>query len=93
MSDPVHLRALVHGNVQGVYYRAFTARAAKALSLRGFVRNTQGGDVELEAEGERADIEELLRQLKAGPPSAMVKKIDTVWSACQNQYRSFDVRY
>lgn len=93
MSDLVHLRAVVHGRVQGVYYRAFTARAAKALNLKGFVRNTPGGDVELEAEGERADIEQFLRQLKTGPPSAVVEKIDTVWSACQDLYRSFDVRY
>lgn len=93
MSDLVHIRALVHGRVQGVYYRAFTARVAKALSLKGFVRNRQDGNVELEAEGERADIEELLRQLKSGPPSAVVKKIDTDWSAYQNIYRSFDVRY
>ena len=93
MSDLVHLRALVHGRVQGVYYRAFASRAAKALSIKGFVRNMRNGDVELEAEGERTDIQDLLRQLKAGPPEAVVEKIDTAWSGYEGLYKSFDVRY
>ena len=93
MSDLVHLRALVHGKVQGVYYRAFTSRAARSLSIKGFVRNTRSGDVELEAEGERDDINELLRQLEAGPPEAEVDNIDTKWSEYGCLYKSFDVRY
>jgi len=93
MSNLIHIRAVVHGRVQGVYYRAFTSRAARTLSIKGFVRNTRSGDVELEAEGERADIEELLRQLKTGPPEAEVDKIDTAWSDYSGMFKSFDVRY
>ena len=93
MSDMVHLKALVHGRVQGVYYRTFVSNAARALSITGFVRNTHDGDVELEAEGERENIEELLRKLRVGPPDAIVEKIDTNWSAYQGLYKSFDVRY
>jgi len=93
MSDLVHLKAVVHGKVQGVYYRAFVSHAAKALSIKGFVRNTRSGEVELEAEGDRINIDELLRQLYIGPPEAMVKKIDTTWSAFQGLYKSFEVRY
>lgn len=93
MSDLVHLKALVHGKVQGVYYRAFTFRAAKLLSIKGFVRNNPDGNVEFEAEGEKANIEELLRQLKKGPPEAVVEKIDIVWTSYKGLYKSFDVRY
>lgn len=93
MSDLVHLKALVQGKVQGVYYRAFTARAAKSLDIKGFVRNTDSGDVELEVEGERANIEKLIKQLNSGPPGAIVKKIDTVWAPYRGLYSSFDVRY
>lgn len=94
MPDLVHLRAVVHGRVQGVYYRAFTARAAKTLALKGYVRNmTRSGDVELEAEGERGKLEELLIQLKAGPPDAVVQSIDTKWSDYSGLYTGFDVRY
>ena len=93
MSDLAYLKVIVHGRVQGVYFRAFVSQAAKALSLRGFVRNTRGGDVELEAEGDRANIEELLSQLYIGPPKAIIKKMDITWSDYQGLYTSFDVRY
>ena len=93
MSDLAHLRAFVHGKVQGVYYRAFVSHVAKALSLKGFVRNMPDGGVELEVEGEKKDIEKLLMQLHIGPPEAVVEKIDTVWSVYRGLYQSFDVRY
>jgi len=89
----VHLNALVHGRVQGVYYRAFTSRLAKSLSLKGYVRNTAAGNVEVVAEGPKDMIEELLRQLKIGPEDAIIEKIDTKWSDYTGKYTSFDVRY
>jgi len=89
----VHLKALVHGRVQGVYYRAFTSRVAKSLGLKGFVKNTRSGDVEIEAEGDKPGLEEMLRQLKIGPSEAIIENIDTVWSDYKGVYSSFDVRY
>jgi len=93
MSDIVHVNALVHGRVQGVYYRAFSSRLAKSLSLKGYVRNTRAGDVEIEVEGVREKVEELLRQLKIGPTDAIIEKIDLKWSDPTGKYTSFDVRY
>jgi len=93
MSDIVHLNALVHGRVQGVYYRAFTSRLAKSLSLKGYVRNTRAGDVEIEVEGGKDKVEQLLRQLKIGPQDAIIEKIDLKWSEPTGQYTNFDVRY
>ncbi len=93
MSDMVHLNALVHGRVQGVYYRAFASRLAKSLSLKGYVRNTAAGDVEVEIEGPKDKIEELLRHLKIGPPDAIIEKIDMKWSGYTGKYTGFDVRY
>jgi len=94
MAELVHLKAHVHGQVQGVYYRAFTSRVAKSLGLRGYVKNIVGsGDVEIEAEGDKAKLEELLRQLEIGPPEAFIESIDTTWSDYRGQYPGFDVRY
>lgn len=93
MSDLSNLRAVVHGKVQGVYYRAFTARTAKQLSLKGYVRNLPGGQVEVEAEGEKAALEQLLQILKEGPDGAHVDKVDATWSAGKGLYTAFDVRY
>jgi len=81
MSDLVHLKALVNGKVQGVYYRAFTFRAAKNLSIKGWVKNSPTGDVEVQAEGTRDNLEALLKEMKVGPAGASVTKIDVTWSA------------
>ncbi|MFA5079159.1 MAG: acylphosphatase [Dehalococcoidia bacterium] len=93
MSDPAGLRAIVHGRVQGVYYRAFTHRAAKSLSLMGWVKNLPSGDVEVLAEGARDDLEALLKQLKVGPEGASVSKIDVTWSEYTGGFIGFNVRY
>ena len=94
MSDLVHLNALVHGKVQGVYYRAFVAHAAKSLSIKGYVKNiSHTGDVEVAAEGEKLKLEEMLCQIKEGPPEAVVENIETTWSAYTGQYTNFNVNY
>ena len=93
MGELVHLKALVHGKVQGVYYRAFVSRIAKSLSLKGYVKNLSNGDVEVEAEGMKDVLEELLRRLKAGPDGAVVEKIDITWPEYTGKYSAFDVRY
>ena len=93
MSDLAHLKALVHGRVQGVYYRAFTFRAAKGLSLKGWVKNLPSGSVEVQAEGTRGSLEALLKELKAGPEGASVTRIDVTWSAYTGDFSRFDVRY
>ena len=94
MSELVRLYALVHGKVQGVYYRSFAAHAAKSLSVKGYVRNiSHTGDVEVIAEGERSKIEEMLQQLREGPPEAVVNSIDVTWSVYTGQFANFDVRY
>jgi len=93
MPELAHLTAIVHGKVQGVYYRAFASRVAKLLSLKGYVKNVANGDVEVEAEGEKGLLEELLHRLKAGPDGAVVEKIDVTWPEYTGKYRAFDVRY
>jgi acylphosphatase len=93
MPELEHLKALVHGKVQGVYYRAFASRIAKSLSLKGYVKNVTNGNVELEAEGEKGLLEDLLLRLKAGPDGADVTKIDVTWSEYTGKYNAFDVRF
>jgi len=93
MSDPAGLKVIVHGRVQGVYYRAFTHRAARGLSLTGWVKNLPSGDVEVLAEGARDDLEALLKQLKVGPEGASVSRIDATWSEFTGGFSGFNVRY
>ncbi len=68
---------LVHGIVQGVGYRLFTARIARTLGLSGFVRNLDDGRVEAVAAGPGENIGRFLADLRKGPPGGRVDGIQT----------------
>ena len=94
MTDLASIQVIVYGYVQGVFFRAFVSRQAIELGLTGYVRNLPGGEaVEVQAEGERKQLEELIDYLKVGPPTARVKNIVTNWSEYTGSYSSFSVRY
>lgn len=57
----------VSGRVQGVGYRWFVINEARRLGLRGWVRNTADGSVELEAAGSASAIATLRERLIVGP--------------------------
>jgi acylphosphatase len=82
----------VRGIVQGVNYRWFTQRRAAALGLTGFVRNLPDGSVQVDVEGERASIQQLLEALRIGPAAAVVESVETAWHAPSGEYQQFEVR-
>ncbi len=69
------LHFLIQGRVQGVGFRWFVQREASELELRGWVRNTEDGDVEVVAAGEAGDIDELRLSLRRGPRGSRVDRI------------------
>ncbi len=69
------LHFLIQGRVQGVGFRWFVQREAGELALRGWVRNTEEGDVEVVAAGEPADLDELRASLRRGPRGARVDRL------------------
>jgi acylphosphatase len=66
---------LIQGRVQGVGFRWFVQREASELNLRGWVRNTEDGDVEVVAAGEIGDLDELRSSLRKGPRGSRVDRI------------------
>ena len=93
MSELAYLEIKVYGHVKGVYYRAFTSRLAKSLGLRGYVRNLpELSAVEVNAEGPKEKLEELVRQLEVGPPESLVEHMDVEWSAFTGQFSKFEIR-
>jgi len=93
MTELASLKAIVYGHVQGVFFRAFVSTQAKELGLTGYVHNLPGGEVEVQAEGERKQLERLIGYLKVGPPTARVSKIVTEWSDYTGNYSGFRIRY
>ncbi len=72
----VAFRFLVSGKVQGVFFRASTAREAARLGIRGHAINLPDGRVEVLALGSAAAVEELRRWLAHGPRGARVRGVE-----------------
>jgi acylphosphatase len=90
-SDLVCAEIFVSGDVQGVGYRFFTQRAAMELGLSGRARNLYDGRVQVEVEGPRIKIEELLVRLRVGPRLASVTDVVVTWKAATGTMRGFTV--
>lgn len=94
MQERVRLTALVRGRVQGVYFRAFVTEHARKLGVTGFVRNLPDFTVvEVQAEGEKKRLDELLDRLRVGPPGAKVERVETAWSDYKGTFKDFEIRY
>lgn len=94
MANMAHLSATVYGRVQGVFFRSFVQNVARGLGLRGYVRNLARGDaVEVQAEGEKEQLDKLLEQLKVGPPEARVERMETRWLDYSGKFDDFTIRY
>jgi acylphosphatase len=78
MTSATATRLLIHGQVQGVGYRAWFAREAERRGLSGWVRNRRTGSVEALLFAEEHALAELIAACRSGPPLARVSHIDIV---------------
>lgn len=83
----------VRGRVQGVGFRWFTrANALRIGGLRGFALNLGDGRVQVVAEGNRAQCEELLEWLKEGDTPGRVDGVTEIWDSPRGGYNGFAIR-
>lgn len=87
------LEVIVSGRVQMVMYRDFTCRMASRYSVVGEVQNLPDGTVKVTAEGEKVNLERLLKKLHKGPLLARVKTVVSEWRDGTNQYEKFSITY
>jgi acylphosphatase len=77
MSGEVALRVRVRGRVQGVGFRAWTKREARARGLAGWVRNEADGSVAALISGPTDRVPDMVAALHRGPPLARVDRVET----------------
>ncbi len=70
------LRFIVHGKVQGVFYRQSALKVADSLGLNGWIKNNPDGTVECEVSGPHDIVASFVEWCKEGPPRATVEKIE-----------------
>ena len=88
----VRVEAIFKGKVQGVYFRDYTQRFARRMEVYGWVKNLPDGTVEATFEGDKENIEEVIRMLREEHPLARVDNIEIVWTEYRNQYDRFEIR-
>lgn len=69
------LHIVVKGRVQGVFFRASAQEAAVECGVKGWVRNTEEGDVELMASGSAEALQRFVAWCRQGPRRAMVSDV------------------
>ena len=77
VDSAVHI--IVHGQVQGVFFRASAQTRAIDLGLTGWIRNLLNGSVEVHAEGDHNALNSFIEWCGEGPPSAKVSRCDLNW--------------
>ncbi len=84
---------LASGLVQGVGFRYYILRNAVKLGVAGFTKNLYSGEVLTVAEGERHELEELIKLIKIGPAYADVRNVQLTWGEATGEFKKFEVRY
>ena len=88
MINAAHI--IVHGRVQGVWFRAGTKEKAEELGLLGWVKNRPEGTVEIHAEGEKQQLEKFIAWCRKGTSAADVTSLD-IDGVMAKEFKSFDI--
>ena len=81
----------ITGRVQGVFFRDSTQRKAVGLGLTGSAINLADGSVRVIAQGNEAEINELLNWLQVGPEMSVVERVDEVDIGDDLEFNDFTV--
>ncbi len=86
----MQLYVLISGKVQRVNFRNFTRNNAKQLGINGYAKNLANGKVEVVAEGDKLQLNALVKKLRQGPPTSRVDDVKIEERAFTGEYKSFD---
>jgi len=85
------VRLIISGKVQGVGFRQFVLQHADTLGLKGLVKNTLDGQVQVIAQGNKLLLEKLIALCTIGPASAEIENIDIAWTSLIKSYPNFSI--
>lgn len=84
-------KLVVHGTVQGVFFRQFVKENADKLGLKGFVRNMDDRSVEVILEGEKESIERITEIIKKGPAHSMIRDVLCEGKKWSGEFKDFKI--
>jgi len=80
----------ITGRVQGVGFRFYMQRKARALGVAGWVRNRRDGTVEAVVQGSSGAVEAMIAWTRRGPPSAIVAEVRV--TEASGDFATFEAR-
>lgn len=83
---------LIEGRVQGVGYRMSAQITAQKIGVTGWVRNLSNGRVEIVAESEPTQLNQLVDWAWQGPQFAKVTDISITEQPATGEFDTFEVR-
>ncbi|MGE5393132.1 MAG: acylphosphatase [Candidatus Saccharibacteria bacterium] len=83
---------VITGRVQGVGFRYFALDKAEELNIKGWVRNTPDGKVEIEACGDSQNLDTFIDWMKMGPSRAVIHTFSLSDIASPRNFTNFTVR-
>jgi acylphosphatase len=89
MFKKIHL--IISGKVQGVFYRVNAKRKAEELGLKGWIKNTSDGKVEIVAEGNEDGLKEMIEWCYNGSSGAVVDEVEAKWMECEKKFDKFEI--
>jgi acylphosphatase len=72
----IRRRVVVHGFVQGVFFRDSLRRLAERNGVAGWVRNNRDGTVEAAVESDPESVQRIIDYCRTGPRGAHVDRVD-----------------
>jgi acylphosphatase len=76
VSETIRRRVVVHGQVQGVFFRDSARRKASERGVAGWVRNCPDGTVEAVFEGDPGSVAAMVDWCRRGPRGAGVERVE-----------------
>ncbi|MDD5058945.1 MAG: acylphosphatase [Sideroxydans sp.] len=80
---------VIHGRVQGVFFRDSMRREAQHLDVSGWVRNRSDGAVEAVVQGDAGAVDALVRWAHRGPPMAGVERVEI--APGEGEFSNFEI--
>ncbi len=93
MDNNACAKVIISGRVQGVFFRMETKQAAEQIGITGWVKNRSDGTVEALFEGQKENIDQMLKWCEKGPPLSNVTHVELTYQEYSGQFKAFNITY
>jgi len=87
------LKILSSGRVHGVGFRYFTVSLADNYGVKGYVKNTPEGKVQILCQGEQDELDSFISAVKKGPSFSVITDVRIDEVSEEKKYNTFEIKY